>query len=897
GLSVSVIRSCAVKCTLSGEKYVGGIVGSGVSEALSGGSSLVAGCCSMVSIEACQEFAGAVSGADAGDFTENYFVSDTLAGINGRSRSGQAEPLSYEELLLLGKSPADDASSAGLPESPDGKEAADAEDTGNAEDAEGAENAGTAEDAENADTDAEEAETDGTENAADDGEEAAGDADEAPTEAAEEADAEPLPISVPDAFREFTLTFLADGEVIRTLSFAYGASFDESVFPDIPEKEGHYAHWDRTELRELHFDTVVTAVYTPYVTALSNTETRAGGRPIFFIEGQFDDEVRASVTAQPSTPGDFDVLAEGWKDFLAKGLSDSTVSREVVEQWRITIPDDGQDMHTVRYLSPDADPEHLDVYVRQDGGWQKTDAESIGSYLAFPVEGTEAEIAVLSTVNVWWLRLLAGLALLALLALLVLLAVRIGRHMLTMHPAQTAAAPDANPPDAAEAVSEPRVKKRWLTPLLVVLALLAGIGGTAAFFLLPDLLTDVQAYDLLKEYAQQEELSMSLTVNASVGSEDVSFSAEADRLQEDGRRITAISRDGCTLYYTDGAVFLENGKAYKLSDDFPDYTRLPEQAAELYRYVDIDKKDGVYTITAEGSDAETVLRLLIPSSSGVPVRTASLQIELRTDDGEVTELRFSGNGMLDDAGKTSLRVSAVLTLRESGKRRVSVPSAVLEAVRSGDYEASEPLTDDLLRIAEAWRTLHRSKYVSADMRLEADCGPVSLSETLRYCRWNDGNLVVGSVRKNGLALYFTEGTVCDKNGMLLPSADTSPAESAKLLDIAYQACMNAGLDCEAEGERYTYTVSLDEDGMKAVACAIAPALRTADLRLDSGTLRLVVENGSLQSITLRCDGSIQVALTLADAAVEAQIDFRNDGAAELLPDAARDTLKSRESLV
>ena len=38
---------------------------------------------------------GAISGAVAGTFLENYYVSDTLAGINRQSYSGQAEPSTY----------------------------------------------------------------------------------------------------------------------------------------------------------------------------------------------------------------------------------------------------------------------------------------------------------------------------------------------------------------------------------------------------------------------------------------------------------------------------------------------------------------------------------------------------------------------------------------------------------------------------------------------------------------------------------------------------------------------------------------------------------------------------------------------------------------------------------
>lgn len=489
GLAASTVRHCYAKCTLSGKTYVGGIVGSGVAEDLSGGASTVAGCCSMVDITSCQEFMGAVSGADAGDFMENYFLSDTLTGINGRSYTGRAEPISYAELAERAKTPA--------PES--------------------------------------------------------------------EADADPAenqtrPVSVPDAFLQLALTFVADGETVKTVPFAYGASFDGTVYPEIPEKEGAYACWDRAELTDLHFDTVVTAVYTPYVSALSNAETRADGRPIFFVEGRFDNAAAPDVTALPSTPEDFPFLASGWTDFLAGSFSGRTVSREIVEQWKIRLPGDGQETHTVRYLAPDANPSHLDIYVLGADGWQRAETEVIGSYLVFPVAGREVELAAIATADVWWVWLLAGVALLLLLALLICLLRKLVRaKRKPAGPDAKATEAEAAPPE--EASSPAPKKKRWLTPLLIVLAFLVGIAVTAACFLLPELLEGKKAFDLLKAYAEKPELTMELTVDVSPGPCGLGFTAALERTDVDGHRVTAVSQEGRTLYYCDGAVFLENGNA------------------------------------------------------------------------------------------------------------------------------------------------------------------------------------------------------------------------------------------------------------------------------------------------------------------------------------------------
>ncbi|MGM9618879.1 MAG: hypothetical protein ACI3W8_03425 [Oscillospiraceae bacterium] len=834
GLAASTVRHCFAKCTLSGGKYIGGIVGSGVAEDLTGGSSTVAGCCSMVAIGSYEAFAGAISGVNAGNFVENCFISDTLTGINGRSYTGRAEPISYAALLKL----------AGVSAAPET----------DPEDADATKDTETEEDAEAADTGTGEA------------------------------------LAVPQAFLQLSLRFEADGETLKTVPFAYGASFDESVYPEIPAKDGYDACWDKTELNDLHFDTVVTAVYTPYVSALTNSETRAGGRPIFFMEGQFDDEDAAEAAALPNTPEDFDVFAGDWTDFLVKSFSGPTVSREVVEQWRISIPDDRQSVHTVRYLAPDGDPAHLDIYVKGADGWQKAETEVIGSYLAFPVEGAEAEIAAISTVGVWWVWLLAGTLLLLLLALIIRLirkAARARKLASVRAPSGSGSAPSGAPQ---------KKKKRWVTPLLVVLALLVGAAGAAACFLLPDLLDGAKAYDLLKAYAGQPELHMELTVDAEVDSRDAAFTAALDRTEVEGRRVTAISQEERTLYYCDGTVFLENGNAYRLSSSFPDYSLLLDQTLKLYRAVDMEERDGNYTLTAEGADAKAVLELLLPSAAGMLPDTNTLQVALLTAGEEVSELRFSASGVLADAGKTPFRVSAALRLKSDDQSRVQIPEAVRRALASGEYEAAEALSDDLLRLINAWQTLHGEELISAKLLLRADCGPVTLDDQLDFYRWNDGGLPISSIRKNGYALYFTDTAVCNENGEVVPAADAAGVEAAKLLDVAYQLCLNAQLDCSAAGETYTYTLSLDEDGMRAVACAIAPGAEELDLLFDSGSLQLVLREDRLQSLAVCCGGTVQVALSSAEAAFEARMEFTEDMDAAALPETVKETLEKQKGV-
>ena len=287
GISAGLISSCYTKCYLSGDKYIGGIVGSGVTEDFSGDGSLVKGCYSMVKITKYTQFAGAISGTYAGEYEGNYFVSDLLCGIDRVSYSGKAEPIKYEDLIKRRY--------------------------------------------------------------------------------------------VPDGFYGFTLDFVADGVVIKSLSFKYGDSFDESVFPKIPSKDGHYGYWDTTKLQNLHFDTVVTAVYKPYITAIGSEEKRENGREIFFVDGEFTDGDQISISKSPNHS-------------KVSSLEENLLSSyEIIESWVLHIPGDDFKTHNIHFLPS---TNNASVYVRVDGEWTEVETEELGSYLTFDAVGNEISIAL-----------------------------------------------------------------------------------------------------------------------------------------------------------------------------------------------------------------------------------------------------------------------------------------------------------------------------------------------------------------------------------------------------------------------------------------------------------------------------------------------------------------------
>lgn len=99
GTSEAEVSNCWSKGTIVGGSMVGGIAGEGTD---------LENCRALVTIDCDGEYVGAIAGKISEDATVswNYFVdSDTLAGIDGISYEGIAEPLSYTEFMKLDNVP------------------------------------------------------------------------------------------------------------------------------------------------------------------------------------------------------------------------------------------------------------------------------------------------------------------------------------------------------------------------------------------------------------------------------------------------------------------------------------------------------------------------------------------------------------------------------------------------------------------------------------------------------------------------------------------------------------------------------------------------------------------------------------------------------------------------
>lgn len=180
--------------------------------------------------------------------------------------------------------------------------------------------------------------------------------------------------NIPEEFQKMCITFYADEKEVATLQCAYGGSIPETLYPNIPAKNGFYADWDRKDLKNVTFDTDVEVKYIRYLTTLAGEQMREDKQSILLVDGMFEEGSRLLVES--------------------KEAGQAGTMKDMTECWKIVIPNDGNMTHVVRYKAPDRQLKGISIFVKDGEDFKEVETEMMGTYYLFEVQGNLVEIAV-----------------------------------------------------------------------------------------------------------------------------------------------------------------------------------------------------------------------------------------------------------------------------------------------------------------------------------------------------------------------------------------------------------------------------------------------------------------------------------------------------------------------
>lgn len=306
----------------------------------------------------------------------------------------------------------------------------------------------------------------------------------------------------------------------------------------------------------------------------------------------------------------------------------------------------------------------------------------------------------------------------------------------------------------------------------------------------------------------------------------------------------------------------------------------------------------LWIIAADEDAAGRLLNVLIPEAAEW-IRNPTMTVEMEAVEDELSGIRFVAAGSVnsaDSSGNASNKASdfsltAELTVNENSYHP-AIPQAVKTAVSEKNYGNAAELTADLVHLLTAWAKHYSADNYSGQLTLSADCGPLLVSESLNLYSTTVDSTAIGSIQKNGLALYFTDDKICGQNGLTLTASEQKLADSVKLLPLAYEICQNGNFTAtgDEDGDEFICTLSLDKEGMKAVAYAIAPEAEKLGIQFTEGQVQVTVCEDTLRTISFSCAGNLKIVLTETPVTLTAEVVFDEDAEEMTVPEKVREAL-------
>ena len=211
---------------------------------------------------------------------------------------------------------------------------------------------------------------------------------------------------VPADFKNFELRFVADGEVLKTVPFAYGDDLTDVEYPDIPEKKGYNGKWEEADLSDMTFSKDLNVLYTTESTAVASDQMRDLAHSTLLAEGTFSLDAKL-------------VLVEAEED-----TSKVPTRGRVLEQWTSTLRDPvltDDTSYKLRFIAPEMKGKPGLYRLNEDGSWKKIAYQKDGSYLVFDADSAAITFCVTEEPGGVLLYVLLGVAAVILLILLIVI--------------------------------------------------------------------------------------------------------------------------------------------------------------------------------------------------------------------------------------------------------------------------------------------------------------------------------------------------------------------------------------------------------------------------------------------------------------------------------------------
>ena len=392
------------------------------------------------------------------------------------------------------------------------------------------------------------------------------------------------------------------------------------------------------------------------------------------------------------------------------------------------------------------------------------------------------------------------------------------------------------------------------------------IGGAIAVLILglviglvvrfaPTVQVGTEIVEVLQPVLEAEHQSMDIDFFAEAAGKNLELETEIYLVGQSGIKYLAIEQNGHPLYVADGMLILENGKAYRLTENEMQATSLTGslvsknlfmQIAAIYEVVEIErvKTDGQITYASEitGEQAQELLKALKPSEEIDLSAIQEVSIKITAENKTLEQIEIMGSAELEGSPvRLAVEISDFQVLAEG---EYAIPEKIENTVKTTDKESLFSITGDLFRLLQAFEKFSGQESYAGTVELNANCGMIQFEKEYDLNQLQSG---------------------------------ATGAENAKEIEelpaIVALLCMEGDISCRAEKGQYIYELALEEDAMKQISEMIVPELVGQVIHMNRGTVVVILENNNIVSMDIDIYGAIEIFFTKIDAQIGAKFYF------------------------
>lgn len=429
-------------------------------------------------------------------------------------------------------------------------------------------------------------------------------------------------------------------------------------------------------------------------------------------------------------------------------------------------------------------------------------------------------------------------------------------------------------------------KHKWKWIVLGAAAVLLAVLAFGVYRLV--VYQRLEGYRLITGFAEKTHTEMEVSIDARWEQTPVEGKFALFRTQTEEGITWGLLSEEQRIYLHGGIFYLENGRAFRVSAELPEWESTLEKIGLLFSTGKItrQKEGGAVSYHAEAGieQAKAILSVLAPSVGEKVAVIDGLGVTLTAREDRLMGLRLEARG-------ESFRLDMAITVLDTGTLDTQVPQAVLDAWKApGDVITLRWDPDALPLLRSAAALAGRDRF-QGEIGVRIDCAALSFSQKLTLEYDATGASPIGCLRKGNAAIYFSGSKMCTAGGTLITEYDDIGYGS--LLLLAVPLLEDGRMQSLRQDDSGKYTMALTQQELETVEQSIVAQTKGLDIRLEEGSVEANVVSNWLESVKISCSGSFPFFSTRLPVTVEVTACPSQTDSGVQIPQAVRDALEQK----